>query len=112
MYIASGDDGDKINFANGNTDRDVLTMSAGGRIGINQPTLLNGFLTPLDGFSIYPQYFDYVVRYDGATYYDNTVEAYSSVGTPFALLDSASDTLLLGNLYPRRSTYIDIVTPA
>ncbi len=66
----------------------------------------------MDGFSIYPQYFDYVARYDGATYYDNTANAYTSISGSFVLLDGASDKLLLGNEYPRTATYIDIVTPA
>ncbi len=111
MYNATGENGDKLYFANGNSKRDVLTLAAGGRVGVNIPTLL-GMKTPPDLFSIYPQYFDYVARYDGATYYDYTTEAYISEGTPFVIVSGANDTLLLGKENTRRATYVDIVTPA
>lgn len=71
-----------------------------------------GTKTPPDGFSIYPQYFDYVARYDGNTYDDYTSKAYTSSSQPFVLLSSSNDTLLIGKLYPRRATYINVVTPA
>jgi hypothetical protein len=39
-YVFEGEDGDTLYFACGNSERDVLVMQAGGRIGINVPTLL------------------------------------------------------------------------
>lgn len=100
-------------FANGNSKRDILTMSAAGRVGVNVPTDLVGFSnTPLDAFTLYPQYFDYAVRYDGDTYYNNTVDAYTSRTDPFVIISDANDTFLVGKEYPRRSIYIDIATPA
>ena len=110
-YTDRNEDGDKMYFQNGKSMRDILTMAAWGRIGFNIPTLL-GTKTPPDGFSIYPQYFDYIARYDGSTYYDYTSKAYISSSDPFILLSSASDTLLIGKLYPRRATYINVDTPA
>ncbi|MCX6823706.1 MAG: hypothetical protein NT085_01070 [candidate division SR1 bacterium] len=111
MYTASGEDGDKLYFANGNSKRDVITISAAGRVGINNPTLL-GSTTPLDAFTLYPQYFDYAARYDGDTYYDETANAYTSAGDPFVLVNGPGDAFLCGKEYPRRSIYIDIETPA
>jgi hypothetical protein len=52
-------------------------MAAGGRVGINLPTLLD-INTPPDLFSIFPQYFDSVLFYDGADYIDRTETAYTS----------------------------------
>lgn len=88
-------------------------MGAGGRIGFNIPTLL-GTTTSPDGFSIYPQYFDSLLRYDDATssYIDYTADAYLSAGESFVLLSSEDDTLLIGKEYPWRATYIHIDTPA
>lgn len=100
-------------FANGNSKRDILTMSAAGRVGINVPTDLVGFSnTPLDAFTLYPQYFDHAARYDGNTYYNNTVDAYTSRTDPFVIVSDENDTFLVGKEYPRRSIYIDIATPA
>ena len=110
-YTDRNEDGDKMYFQNGKSMRDILTLAAWGRVGFNIPTLL-GTKTPPDGFSIFPQYFDYVARYDGNTYYDYTSRAYVSAGDPFVLLSSANDTLLVGKLYPRRSIYLSIATPA
>jgi len=64
-------------FINGESNRDVLTMAGGGRVGINIPTLL-GTKTPPDLFSIFPQYFDGVLIYDGVDYIDKTNQAYNS----------------------------------
>ena len=61
-------------------------MSAAGRIGVNIPTDLVASNTPLDAFTLYPQYFDHVARYDGNTYYDDTADAYTSPGNSFVIL--------------------------
>jgi len=61
-------------------------MSAAGRIGVNIPTDLVASNTPLDAFTLYPQYFDHVARYDGDTYYDNTVDAYTSRTAAFVIV--------------------------
>lgn len=71
-----------------------------------------GLKTPLDAFTLYPQYFDYVARYDGNTYYNDTQESYSSAGASFILLNDAGDQLLLGKRAPRRSVYLDIDIPS
>lgn len=39
-YIYEGEDGDAQYFASGNSERDILTMQSGGRVGLNLPTLL------------------------------------------------------------------------
>lgn len=41
MYCYGGEDGDNLYFGSGNSDRDVLTLQSGGRIGVNLPTLLS-----------------------------------------------------------------------
>ena len=64
-------------FVNGESNRDVLTLAGGGRVGINVPTLL-GTKTPPDLFSIFPQYFDGVLVYDGPGYTDRISESYNS----------------------------------
>ncbi len=110
-YTEADDDGDMTYFMNGRSERDILTLGAWGRIGFNIPTLLWS-KTPPDGFSIYPQYFDSVLRYDGDTYYDLSEAAYSSAGAASVVLSSATDVLLIGKEYPRRATYIAIDTPA
>jgi hypothetical protein len=95
---------------------DLALVGSGTAAIVDQVLALNGELPASVGkYNISAvtvrQFLDKVFVYDGAAYTDNTTEADSLDGTPFATIADAGDYLYLGKATPFEQVYIDFATP-
>jgi len=100
LYQWHDEDGEFLNIWSESSKHDTFIISRTGRFGINPPLIYTNQKQPPDVVSIFPQGFDMVLYYDGASYTDNTIIAGQTSQASFIFLTGTTDYTYVGKYCP------------